>query len=123
MSVRSISLRKLIKILFLPANRRVSAIRDDIREEIKRNQGSTEVEGISMLPFGVMPKTMYLAFRISTRQWLTGLPQMINAEIYTHVYVMVFFCGGMSGGVGQMNHSVRHSSCGRGFRFLVSMRS
>lgn len=38
MSVRSISLRKLIKILFSPANRRVSEIRKDIRQEIKRNQ-------------------------------------------------------------------------------------
>ncbi len=40
MSVRSISLRKLIKILFSPANRRVSGIRKDIREEMKRNQNA-----------------------------------------------------------------------------------
>ena len=38
MSVRSISLRKLIKILFSPANRRVSEIRKDIREDMKRSQ-------------------------------------------------------------------------------------
>ena len=38
MSVRSISLRKLIKILFSPANRRVSGIRKDIREDMKRSQ-------------------------------------------------------------------------------------
>lgn len=38
MSVRSISLRKLIKILFSPANRRVSGIRKDIREDMKRDQ-------------------------------------------------------------------------------------
>ncbi len=37
MSVRSISLRKLIKILFLPANRKVSGIRKDIREDMKRS--------------------------------------------------------------------------------------
>ena len=38
MSVRSISLRKLIQILFSPANRRVSGIRKDIREDMNRNQ-------------------------------------------------------------------------------------
>ena len=38
MSVRSISLKKLIKILFSPANRRVSEIRKVIREQIKRSQ-------------------------------------------------------------------------------------
>ena len=41
MSVRSISLRKLIKILFSPANRRVSGIRKDITQEMKRNQDTT----------------------------------------------------------------------------------
>lgn len=40
MSVRSISLRKLIKILFSPANRRVSEIRKDIREDMNRIQGA-----------------------------------------------------------------------------------
>jgi hypothetical protein len=40
MSVRSISLRKLIKILFSPDNRRVSGIRKDIREDMKRNQNA-----------------------------------------------------------------------------------
>lgn len=38
MSVRSISLRKLIQILFSPANRRVSGIRKDIREDMKQSQ-------------------------------------------------------------------------------------
>ncbi|WP_395616383.1 hypothetical protein, partial [Sphingorhabdus sp.] len=51
MSVRSISLRKLIKILFLPANRRVSEIRKDIREEIKRNQSFTGDGGDFYAPF------------------------------------------------------------------------
>jgi hypothetical protein len=41
MSVRSIFLRKLIQILFSPANRRVSGIRKDIREELKRSQDAT----------------------------------------------------------------------------------
>lgn len=41
MFVRSISLRKLIKILFSPANRRVSGIRKDIREDMKRSQDAT----------------------------------------------------------------------------------
>ena len=41
MSVRSISLRKLIKILFSPANRRVSEIRKDIREDMNRSQDAT----------------------------------------------------------------------------------
>jgi hypothetical protein len=41
MSVRSISLRKLIKILFSPANRSVSGIRKDIREDMKRSQDAT----------------------------------------------------------------------------------
>lgn len=41
MFVRSISLRKLIKILFSPANRRVSGIRKDIREEMKTSQDAT----------------------------------------------------------------------------------
>lgn len=41
MSVRSISLRKLIQILFSPANRRVSGIRKDIREDMNRNQDAT----------------------------------------------------------------------------------
>lgn len=51
MSVRSISLRKLIKILFLPANRRVSAIRTGILEEIKRDHGSTGGGGDFYAPF------------------------------------------------------------------------
>jgi hypothetical protein len=51
MSVRSISLRKLIKILFSPANRRVSEIRKDIREEIKRNQDPTRGGGDFYAPF------------------------------------------------------------------------
>ena len=38
MSVRSISLRKLIKILFSPAHRRVSGIRKDIREDMNRSR-------------------------------------------------------------------------------------
>ena len=41
MFVRSISLRKLIKILFSPANRRVSGIRKDIREDMKTSQDAT----------------------------------------------------------------------------------
>ncbi len=41
MSVRSISLRKLIKILFSPANRRDSGIRKDIREDMNRSQDAT----------------------------------------------------------------------------------
>lgn len=41
MSVRSISLRKLIKILFAPANRSVSEIRKDIPEDMKRSQDAT----------------------------------------------------------------------------------
>jgi hypothetical protein len=41
MSVRSISLRKLIIILFSSANRRVSGIRKDIREDMKRSQDAT----------------------------------------------------------------------------------
>ncbi len=41
MSVRSISLQKLIIILFSPANRRVSEIRKYIREDMKRSQDAT----------------------------------------------------------------------------------
>ncbi len=41
MSVRSISLRKLIKFLFSPANLRVSGIRDDIRQDMNRSQDAT----------------------------------------------------------------------------------
>ena len=41
MLVRSISLRKLIKILFSPTNRRVSEIRKDIPEDMNRNQDAT----------------------------------------------------------------------------------
>lgn len=41
MSVRSISLRKLIKILFSPAKTRVSAIRKDIRKDMNRSQDAT----------------------------------------------------------------------------------
>ena len=41
MSVRSISLRKSIKILFAPANRRVSGIGKDIREDMNRSQDAT----------------------------------------------------------------------------------
>lgn len=51
MSVRVISLRKLIKILFLPVNRRVSEIRKDIREEINRDQGSAGGGGDFYAPF------------------------------------------------------------------------
>jgi hypothetical protein len=45
MSVRSISLQKLIKILFSPANRRVSGIRKDIREDMKRSQNAAACGG------------------------------------------------------------------------------
>lgn len=36
MSLRRIHLRKLLTLFYLPANRRVSAIRDDIRRDIKK---------------------------------------------------------------------------------------
>ena len=78
---------------------------------------------IFTLLFGVMPKIMYLAFPIFTLQSLAGLNQTIDVETYTHVYVMAFFCGGMSDGVGQMNHFDRRNRCGRGFRFPASMQS
>jgi hypothetical protein len=45
MFVRSISLRKLIQILFAPANRRVSGIRKDIREDMKRSQDAASGGG------------------------------------------------------------------------------
>lgn len=38
MSVRSISLRKLIKILFSPASHRVSGIKKDTHKDMKRSQ-------------------------------------------------------------------------------------
>lgn len=41
MFVRSISLKKLIKIFFSPANRRVSGIRKDICAEMKTSQDAT----------------------------------------------------------------------------------
>lgn len=36
MSLRSIHLRKLLKIMYLPQNRRISALRADIRDDIRR---------------------------------------------------------------------------------------
>jgi hypothetical protein len=45
MSVRSISLRKLIIILFSPASCRVSGIRKDIREEISRSRDAVAGSG------------------------------------------------------------------------------
>jgi hypothetical protein len=51
MSVRSISLRKLIIILFSPANRRVSGIRKDIREDMNRSPDATAGGGDFYAPF------------------------------------------------------------------------
>jgi hypothetical protein len=72
MSVRSISLRKLIKILFLPANRRVSGIRDDIRKDMNRSQDAA-AGGSSFL--------RVLLFRNVSGPHVTGLdaPRMTNA--------------------------------------------
>lgn len=51
MSLRSIHLRKLLKIMYLPPNRRVSALRSDIREDIAREDGSAGSGGDFYGPF------------------------------------------------------------------------
>ena len=51
MSIRSIHLRKLMKILYLPQNKRVSALRDDIRDDIAREDGGEASGGDFYGPF------------------------------------------------------------------------
>lgn len=51
MSLRSIQLRKLLKILYLPQNRQVTALRGDIREEIAREVGDSGGGGDFYGPF------------------------------------------------------------------------
>lgn len=51
MALDQIHLRKLLKILFLEPNRRVSAIRSDIREDIAREGGATSSGGDFYGPF------------------------------------------------------------------------
>jgi len=51
MSLRSIHLRKLLKILYSDQSRRISALRSDIREDIAREQGNAEGGGDFYGPF------------------------------------------------------------------------
>ena len=51
MSLRNIHLRKLLKIMYLPLNRRVSALRSDIREELARERGGDGAGGDFYSPF------------------------------------------------------------------------
>lgn len=51
MSLERIHLRKLIKLLYLPANKRRSALRQDIRDDIAREAGATGSGGDFYGPF------------------------------------------------------------------------
>lgn len=51
MSIRSIHLRKLLKILYLPQNRRISALRADIREDLARERDGPGAGGDFYGPF------------------------------------------------------------------------
>ena len=51
MSVRKIHLRKLLKLIYLPQNRRVSALRSDIRDDIARESGHLGSGGDFYSPF------------------------------------------------------------------------
>lgn len=51
MALDSIHLRKLLKIMFLPANERRSALRADIREELAREAGESSSGGDFYGPF------------------------------------------------------------------------
>jgi hypothetical protein len=51
MALDSIHLRKLLKLLFLPSNRRRSELRADIREEISREAGAEASGGDFYAPF------------------------------------------------------------------------
>ena len=81
MSVRSISLRKLIIILFSPASCRVSGIRKDIREDMKRRHDAA-VGGGDFLCF--------LLFRDVSGPHLTGADEwrnkMASADINNNRY-------------------------------------
>ena len=57
MSLQIIHLRKLLKILFLEANQRRSALRGDIREEIAREAGDSGSGGDFYAPFWFDAKT------------------------------------------------------------------
>jgi hypothetical protein len=50
-SVRNIHLRKLLKLMYLAPNRRVSALRADIRDDIDRETGGTGSGGDFYGPF------------------------------------------------------------------------
>ena len=62
MSIRSIHLRKLLKMMYLPANRRRSAIRQDIREEIAREGGYSGSGGDFYAPFWSDAKSHVFGF-------------------------------------------------------------
>lgn len=51
MSVRSIHLRKLLKIMYLPQNKRISALRSDIRDDLAREDGGASSGGDFYGPF------------------------------------------------------------------------
>lgn len=62
MSLRSIHLRKLIKILYLPSNRRVSVLRADIRDDMARENGSGGSGGDFYGPFWSDAKSHVFGF-------------------------------------------------------------
>ncbi|MGN6622119.1 MAG: hypothetical protein ACTHKR_13800 [Sphingomonas sp.] len=51
MSLKTIHLRKLLKIIYSAPNRRISALRSDIREEISREAGESGAGGDFYVPF------------------------------------------------------------------------
>jgi hypothetical protein len=51
MTITSISLRKLIKIMYLDQSRRISALRGDIREDMARDAGNIGAGGDFYAPF------------------------------------------------------------------------
>lgn len=97
MSLEKIHLRKLLKILFLPAKKRRSELRKDIREEINRKAGADVGGGISTLLFGRTLRLTSSDLSICMMQLMRGLLSTGVEIIYILVCERAFFSGGTSG--------------------------
>ena len=81
MALENIHLRKLLKIMFLEPNKRRSALKADIREDIKRESGEASSGGDFYLPFWADAKAHALGgndLKASTNARIVANPRRQN---------------------------------------------
>ncbi|WP_200894580.1 hypothetical protein [Sphingomonas sp. SRS2] len=123
MSLRLIHLRKLLKILYAEPNKRISSIRNDIREDIAREDGNGGAAAISTYRFGATRKIMSSASLTFTKPRAFVSKRTQVAGIFILSCEMVFCFGGTNAAVGPMSRSEEQKRLKHGLRSRAWTRS